>query len=174
MGQALEYEPPEPDRRSSTAGIRGIRGPGATVMGAVGPGIGRATGPGVVGRTSPFGGSQDQSNIPETIDYATGAVMVDAVAVTDWSTGRTMRTRRYYELLYSFDGIGILHMPVGRPNWPTQLQTDFGTIARLQREPQEPFKAFGSGGSRRQGGMYDEGYGDEMMYEEAYGEEMMY
>lgn len=170
MGELLEYVPEEPDRRSrSTAGIGigGGRGPGAAVMGALGPGVG----PGV-SRGSGFGAQQDQSNIPEYIDYATGAVMVDAVAVSDWKTGRTMRARRYYDMLYSFDGIDIMHMPIGRQNWPTSMAIAFSTISRLQREPQEPFKGFGSGGSkRRQGGGYEDMMGGEdMMYEEAYGD----
>lgn len=163
MGESLEYEPEEPDRRRrSTAGRGGVRTPGAAFMGALGPGVGPGVTPG-----AGFGASQDQSNVPEYIDYATGAVMVDAVAVTDWTTGRVMRARRYFDMLYSFDGIDIKHMPVGRPNWPTSVAGAFSTISRLQREPQEPFKGFGSGGSQRRSGGYDDMMGEEM-YEESY------
>ena len=173
IGKSLEYEPEEPDRRSRSAagfGIGGMRTPGATFMGAVGPGVG----PGV-SRGSGFGSQQDQSNIPEYIDYATGAVMVDAVAVSDWTSGRTMRARRYYDMLYSFDGIDIMHMPIGRQNWPTTVRIAFSTITRLQAELLEPFKGFGSGVSRqRQGGMYDDMMGEEMMYEEGYGDMGLY
>jgi len=170
IGKSLEYEPEEPDRRSRSAtgvGIGGVRTPGAAVMGAVGPGVSRG---------SAFGAQQDQSNIPEYIDYATGAVMVDAVAVSDWTSGRTMRARRYYDMLYSFDGIDIMHMPVGRQNWPTTVRTAFSTITRLQAELQEPFKGFGSGVSRQRqgGGMYDDMMGEEMMYEEGYGDMGLY
>jgi len=170
IGKSLEYEPEEPDRRSRSAagvGVGGVRTPGTAVMGAVGPGIGPGVsrGPGV-------GSQQDQSNIPEYIDYSTGAVMVDAVAVSDWAGGRTMRARRYYDMLYSYDGLNIMHMPVGRANWPADVRTAFSTISRLEAEPQEPFKGFGSGGSRRrQGGLYED-MGDEMMYEEGYYEDM--
>jgi hypothetical protein len=163
MGESLEYEPEEPDRRSrSTAGIGGLRTQGTAFMGARGPGVGPGVAPG-----AGFGASQDQSNVPEYIDYATGAVMVDAVAVTDWTTGRVMRARRYFDMLYSFDGIDIMHMPVGRPNWPTSVASAFSTITRLQREPQEPFKGFGSGGSQRRTGGYDDMMGEDM-YEEGY------
>ena len=100
--------------------------------------------------------------------------MVDAVAVSDWTSGRTMRARRYYDMLYSFDGIDIMHMPVGRENWPATMRTAFSNITRLQAEPQEPFKGFGGGGSRRrQGGMYED-MGEEMMYEEGYGDMGLY
>jgi hypothetical protein len=101
--------------------------------------------------------------------------MVDAVAVSDWTSGRTMRARRYYDMLYSFDGIDIMHMPVGRQNWPTTVRTAFSTITKLQSELLEPFKGFGSGVSRqRQGGMYDDMMGEEMMYEEGYGDMGLY
>jgi hypothetical protein len=159
MGKSLEHVPEEPDRRS-VAGAGNFGNLSPAMMGPVGPGVDR--------RTSAFGTMQDQSNIPEYIDYSTGAVMVDAVPVTDWTGGRAMRARRYYDMLYSFDGINIEHMPIERTNWPSERQTAFSIVARLEREPLEPFKGFGSGGSgRRQGGMY-EGMGEEMMYEESY------
>jgi len=93
--------------------------------------------------------------------------MVDAVPVSDWSSGRIMRSRRYYDMLYSFDGIDILHMPVGRSNWPKDLTGVFSKISGLARIEQEPFKAFGSGRAQRQGTQYDDmgGYED-MMYED--------
>ncbi|MHC4751926.1 MAG: hypothetical protein ACYTFW_18890, partial [Planctomycetota bacterium] len=44
---------------------------------------------------------EDKTQMPETIDYSTGAVMVDAVAVNDWSGERALSTRHYYDMLYS-------------------------------------------------------------------------
>jgi hypothetical protein len=174
IGESREYEPEEEPDRRSRLGATDYSDPGATVLGALGPGVGRATGPGVSPRVSAFGTSQDNSNIPEYIDYSTGAVMVDAVAVTDWSSGRIMRSRRYYDMLYSFDGVDILHMPVGRSNWPKDLTEVFSTISRLARVPQEPFKSFGSGSAGRRGTQYDDmgGYED-MMYEDMGGYEDM-
>jgi len=166
IGKSLEYEPEEPDRRSRLS-AGGFGDPGSSVSGALGPGVSRAVGPGVSPRMSTFGTSQDNSNIPEYIDYSTGAVMVDAVPVSDWSSGRIMRSRRYYDMLYSFDGIDILHMPVGRSNWPKDLTGVFSKISGLARIEQEPFKTFGSGRAQRQGTQYDDmgGYED-MMYED--------
>jgi hypothetical protein len=97
--------------------------------------------------------------------------MVDAVVVNDWSGGTTLRTRRYYDMLYSFDGVNIKHMPVGAKYWDTDLQAVYSQIGRLEREPQEPFKDFGAGGRRRgrPGEMdYYEGMEmyDELMYED--------
>lgn len=115
---------------------------------------------------------EEKTNVPESIDYSTGAVMVDAMSINDWWGDKTLRTRHYFDMLYSFDGINIEHMSVGTTYWSKDMQTVFNNIAKLEREPQEPFKDFGSG--RRRGvrpgqsdyddmGLYDEMY-DQMDY----------
>ena len=110
---------------------------------------------------------EDRAVVPETIDYSTGAVMVDAVAVTDWSGEKNLSTRRYYDMLYSFDGTDIEHMPVKPAYWAKDLQKVFSDIVRLQREKPEPFKAFNTSGRRRRPTReLDEGYGDEYYMEE--------
>ncbi len=167
IGESREYEPEEEPSRRSRSGAADYGDPSTAVLGNLGPGMSRPTGPGVSTRTSGFGVSQDTSNIPEYIDYSTGAVMVDAVPVSDWSrSGRTMRSRRYYDMLYSYDGINIQHMPVGRSYWSQDIKEIYSKISRLENIEQEPFKAFGSGDSRRRGSQYDDmgGYED-MMYE---------
>jgi len=121
-------------------------------------------------RIGPVVRPEDKAVIPETIDYSTGAVMVDAVAVNDWSGAgeKSLSTRRYYDMLYStFDGTDIEHMPVKPAYWAKNLQKVFSDIVRLQREKPEPFKAFNtSGRKRRPAGGIDEGYGDEYYMEE--------
>ena len=102
---------------------------------------------------------EEKTNVPETIDYSTGAVMVDAMPVNDWWGDSSRRSRSYYDMLYSYDGANIEHMPVGTTYWSKDTQLEFNRIARLEREPQEPFKAFGS--TRRRGmgpgqGLYDD------------------
>ena len=106
---------------------------------------------------------EEKTNVPESIDYATGAVMVDAMSINDWWGDNNRRARQYYDMLYSYDGANIEHMPVGTTYWPKEMQTMFSHIAKLEREPQEPFKAFGA--TRRRGlrpggdegmGLYDE------------------
>jgi hypothetical protein len=96
--------------------------------------------------------------------------MVDAVAVNDWSGERALSTRHYYDMLYSYDGISIEHMPVRATYWASDLQSMFNQIGRLERETQEPFKSFGDSGRRRgTRGLEGEGmdyYEDMMMYEE--------
>jgi hypothetical protein len=107
---------------------------------------------------------EEKTNVPESINYATGAVMVDAMSINDWWGDNNRRARQYYDMLYSYDGANIEHMPVGTAYWPKEMQTTFSHIAKLEREPQEPFKAFGATKRRslRPGG--DEGMGlyDEM------------
>ena len=109
---------------------------------------------------------EDRAVVPETIDYSTGAVMVDAVAVNDWSGEKNLSTRRYYDMLYSFDGTDIGHMPVKQAYWATDVQSVYIVIGRLQREPKEPLKAFNAGRKRRPAGGLDEGYEDEYYMEE--------
>ena len=111
---------------------------------------------------------EDQAVIPDTIDYSTGAVMVDAVAVNDWSGDKNMSTRRYYDMLYSFDGIDIEHMPVRTAYWAKDLQKWYGDIRILEKEPREPLRGWNTSSRRQQrtGGAEYEDYGDEYYMEE--------
>jgi hypothetical protein len=103
---------------------------------------------------------QKKTNVPETVDYDTGAVMVDAMSINDWWGDSTRRSRQYYDMLYSFDGINIEHMPVGTQYWSKDMQNVFNYISILEREPHEEFKAFGS--SRRRGGLPGQGLYDDL------------
>jgi hypothetical protein len=114
---------------------------------------------------------KEKTNVPENIDYGTGAVMVDAMVMNDWWGEKALRARHYYDMLYSFDGINIEHMPVGTTYWSKDMQVTFSYIVKLAREPQEPFKDFGTGRQRRSGrpgqGVYDDmGIYDDMMYDQ--------
>ena len=118
-----------------------------------------------------FGQPQEKSVVPETIDYSTGAVMVDAVAVNDWSGDKNLTARRYYDMLYSTDGTDIEHMPVRTAYWAKDLQDMYGRISILEKETKEPFKAKSTGRRTRPGarpGGEDMGdmYYDDMMYED--------
>jgi hypothetical protein len=93
----------------------------------------------------------DETIEPEQIDYSTGAVLVDAVAVNDWSGEGSLRKRHYFEMLYSLDGIDIQRMPIKNANWPKELQVAFDEIRVSQRQEKEPLRSWqgGSGGRRR-------------------------
>jgi hypothetical protein len=97
--------------------------------------------------------------------------MVDAVAVNDWSGEKSLSTRRYYDMLYSFDGTDIEHMPVKPAYWATDLQDMFREIGILQRVSPEPLKDWNTSGRMRgqrdmEYGGYDEILMNEMMMEQ--------
>ena len=81
---------------------------------------------------------------PRTIDYSTGAVLVDLVSVNDWSGGRNMYPRQYYDMLYSFDGISIERIPVSTRYWGEELRIKLNEIKQLQKEPREPLRMWDS------------------------------
>ena len=119
---------------------------------------------------SSYGRSDEKSVVPDSIDYGTGAVMVDAVAVNDWAGDKNLTTRRYYDMLYSMDGTDIEHMPVRTAYWAKDLQNWYGKISSLVNETKEPFKPFKSGRSARPGGRL--GGGEDMGgYEDMYNSE---
>jgi hypothetical protein len=89
--------------------------------------------------------STDEYIEPEEIDYNTGAVMVDVVAVNDYMEGRdTIEPRNYYDMLYSYDGINIEHTPVNSKYWPQNMLRANSNVSKQLRDEKEPFKEFGS------------------------------
>jgi len=82
---------------------------------------------------------------PTVIDFTTGAVMVDVVAVNDWAGVSNMRPRRYLDMLYSFDGTAIEHMPIGDRYWPVELREARSVVNESQRQRQEAWRQFGAG-----------------------------
>ncbi len=84
--------------------------------------------------------------VPETIDYTTGAVLVDVVPVNDydWSGGKNLHRRGYFDMLYTFDGMNIERMPIRTKYWAKELKIMFNEIRRSVKEPREPFRDWGS------------------------------
>jgi len=82
--------------------------------------------------------------VPETIDYATGAVLVDIIAVNDWSGGKNLHRRGYFDMLYTFDGMNIERMPIRTRYWAKELLIMFNEIRKSEKEPREPFRDWGS------------------------------
>ena len=118
-----------------------------------------------------YGRSDEKSVVPDSIDYGTGAVMVDAVAVNDWAGDKNLTARRYYDMLYSMDGTDIEHMPVRTSYWAKDLQSWYGKISTLENVTKEPFKAFSSGRAARPGRLGGDdmgGYEDMYNYGEMY------
>ncbi len=139
IGDVVETEPEEPEETESARRRSGRLTAATTVRSSV------------------------EATVPEIIDYGTGAVMVDTMAVSDWTGDKNMRTRHYYDMLYSYDGTNIEHAPVGTVYWKDDLRSAYSSILRLQREPQEPFKAWSGGGRGRGGRGMDDFGGRGMM-----------
>jgi len=97
---------------------------------------------GSIAEYEPAEGEKTDPMTPETIDYSTGVVLVDVVPVNDWSGGRNMYARRYHDMLYSFDGDNIEHIPVSTRYWDEELRTKFNEITRSQKEPKEPLRVW--------------------------------
>ena len=111
---------------------------------------------------------------PEIIDYSCRAVLVDVMPVDDWSGGRSMVARHYFDMLYSFDGIRLERTAIGAKYWAADLRATYSEIQNLQKQPPEPLRPWGSGtptgyrstmpGSRyRETGEYDERIIEEMI-----------
>jgi hypothetical protein len=111
---------------------------------------------------------------PEIIDYSCRAVLVDVMPVDDWSGGRSMVARHYFDMLYSFDGIRLERTAIGTKYWAADLRATYAEIQNLQKQPPEPLRSWGSGtpaglrptvpGSRyRESGEYDERMIEERM-----------
>lgn len=101
--------------------------------------------------------------VPKTIDYSTGAVLINVTPVNDWTgAGKNLRSRSYFDMLYSYDGNEIRHMSIKQNNWSEAKQSTFAEIKKLEKEPKEPLRAWGAGPAERRitpggpGGISDE------------------
>jgi len=102
--------------------------------------------------------------VPDIIDYGTGAILVDVVPVNDWSGGQRLIARQFYDMLYSYDGINIEHMPVKVMNWSRGLQAIFSDIQKSIKQKKQPLRDWGRkfGRMRRapEMGSYESGSGE--------------
>ncbi len=89
---------------------------------------------------------EQQSGItaPETIDYDTGAVFVDVIPANEWSSGKKLVARDYYDMLYSYDGVNIEHMAVKTANWSRESQAVYNDIQKSLRVQKESLRDWGS------------------------------
>jgi hypothetical protein len=80
-----------------------------------------------------FGGSRDDDE-NTTIDYTTGAVLVDLVQSSDLA-GMNFSSRRYFDVLYTADdGTTIEHLPARKRYWPELLAKRYNTVKAAQLE----------------------------------------
>lgn len=102
----------------------------------------------VIGKVSEYKMTEEEEKenvtVPETVDYATGTVLVDVMPVNDWSGGKNLRARHYFDMLYSFDGVDIEHMPIKSRYWAEELLSRFNEIKRSEKEKKEPLREWGT------------------------------
>jgi len=109
--------------------------------------------------------------VPETIDYTTGAVLVDVIAVNDWSGAKNLHPRHYFDMLYTFDGMNIERMPIRTRYWAKDVLIKFNEIKKSERAPREPFRPWGSKVIEGAPAISEPEY-DEEYYEEYYRESL--
>jgi len=85
--------------------------------------------------------------LPEMIDYATGAVVVDMVAMNDWFGDKTLQSRQYFDMLFSFDGTSVDRLPAKQMYWPEELRLKYSELKTLEKRPKEPWRAWSSAGT---------------------------
>ncbi len=70
----------------------------------------------------------------EIVDFTTGAVVIDIAKMSLWSGTKVLTSKEYSEMLYTSDGENILHMPIRRRNWPSDMQKKYSEIADAAQE----------------------------------------
>jgi len=81
---------------------------------------------------------------PETIDYTTGAMLVDLVAINDWSGDKNLQSRHYFDMLYSFDGASIKRVAAKLMYWPEELRARYSEIKTLEKKPKMALRPWSS------------------------------
>lgn len=83
-----------------------------------------------------------------TVDFTTGAIMVDVVRASEWTGGGTSTPIPYHDMMYTYDGKEILHMPAMKtPNpkiWPQDLYQAYSFVQSHMNDKYEPLKSWGS------------------------------
>ena len=83
-----------------------------------------------------------QVTVPQTVDYTTGAVVVDIVPVTDWSGVNSLRVNHFFDMLYSYNGSDINRRPIRSKYWTDELQNKYNEIKKDEKEPKEPLRSW--------------------------------
>ncbi len=84
--------------------------------------------------------------LPETIDYTTGAIVVDVAAMNDWFGDKALQPRQYFDVLFSFDGTRIDRLPAKLMNWPDDLRLKYSELKSLEKKTKLPLRGWNSTG----------------------------
>jgi len=99
--------------------------------------------------TSSKEAEKEEIKIPKQIDYNTGAVLVDIVPVSEWGGGQNLRPQGYYDMLYSYDGTELRHMPVTLTYWANDARLTYNEILISEKAKREPLRDWNSRSSLR-------------------------
>ena len=91
-------------------------------------------------RRNTIRGGFGEPDEPEIINYQTGAILVDVIDVEDWAGIRSLRARKYYEALYTYNGTKINHLPIGDRNWANDVQAKYKEIKESQSRDKQQLK----------------------------------
>jgi hypothetical protein len=105
----------------------------------------------VIGRVAKVEPSEKDKSanvkLPEMIDYATWAIVVDVVAMNDWFGDKALQSRQYFDMLFSFDGTSVERLPAKQMYWPEELRLKYSELKTLEKKPKEPWRAWSGTGA---------------------------
>ncbi len=86
----------------------------------------------------------------EEIDFTTGRLLVDVIERAQWQGTHSLQFRKFFEMLYTMDGINIEHLAVTSRFWPGDLLADYKKVEAAQEmetvDISETGRSGGSGG----------------------------
>ncbi len=94
---------------------------------------------------------------PLLVDFTTNVVFVGAEKVNKWLGGKNLRSQVAYHMLCSVNGQDLQRVPIGAKNWPRDLFSAYGVIKKLQKEPIEDYRSFGSSRASSESSRYGAG-----------------
>ncbi len=85
--------------------------------------------------------------LPDMIDYSTGSIMVDVVAMNDWFGDKALQARQYFDMLFSDDGTSIARLAAKQMFWPDELRAKYNELKALEKKTKEPLRAWTASGT---------------------------
>ncbi|TFG38445.1 MAG: hypothetical protein E4H44_03910 [Candidatus Aminicenantes bacterium] len=85
---------------------------------------------------------------PETIDYSTGAVLLDVMAINEWvgaAGDNKLDSRQFFDMLYTYDGTNLERDPISSGYWAKDLLSNYNEIKKLEKRERKEFQAWGGG-----------------------------
>lgn len=122
-----------------------------------------------------YDGGVTGNTMPEKIDFETGAMLVDVVSTDAWAGLRPLVRTKIADVLYTRDGVNMMHFPVKRSNWTPAMKVQYARVNDASKESVDVLQGKGQNKVnlfRRQGGMlYPGGPGGRMMNRRRRGDE---